>query len=356
MDDMQFRSNGKLMISGEYLVLAGASALAVPVIYGQTLEVTTSPTKTPGLSWLAKENDKPWFETNLSIEQLEQLDIHNKLSPSIPSYNKYALKQSIRRAQSQKIPTDPVVPFQNEHRHDSHHEHQYVRQTLISILLQAKALNTKFLSGNYHWSVMTQMDFDRQWGLGSSSTLLSNIAWWADIDPYTLLFNTLGGSGYDIACARSLTPIIYRYKGVKSMPKIEQVTFKPAFYDHLFFIFTGKKQSSAKSLQGFDAEKVDSLLVKRISQITESMLLTNSISVFMEMMFEHEHIISQAIGHMPVQLENYPDFDGAVKSLGAWGGDFIMAASNKDKEYVVNYFKSKGLQLIIPFNEMVLHK
>ena len=34
-----FNSNGKLLLTGEYLVLDGAKALAVPTIFGQSLSL-----------------------------------------------------------------------------------------------------------------------------------------------------------------------------------------------------------------------------------------------------------------------------------------------------------------------------
>ena len=349
MDDVQFRSNGKLMISGEYLVLAGASALAIPLVYGQTLAVKILPAQQAVVSWVAKEYGNTWFEAQFSLDHLFHKDDQSAYSHPGQQQGVHPGKDRLA-AKSQG--TDLTGPDTGGHLE----EHARISLTLKKIFAAAKAMNPNFLSGNHHWSVNTEMDFDRQWGLGSSSTLISNIAWWAGVDPYVLLFNTLGGSGYDVACARSLTPLIYKYKGARSMPHVEQISFKPAFSDHLFFIFTGKKQSSAKSLQGFDAGKVESTFVNRITQVTESMHQTSSLSLFMELMFEHEHIVSQAIGQLPVQLEKYPDFDGAVKSLGAWGGDFIMAVSKRDKEYVVKYFEAKGLQVVISFDDMVLQQ
>ena len=42
METLSFRSNGKLLLSGEYLVLFGAEALAIPLRYGQTLDITVN--------------------------------------------------------------------------------------------------------------------------------------------------------------------------------------------------------------------------------------------------------------------------------------------------------------------------
>ena len=42
--------------------------------------------------------------------------------------------------------------------------------------------------------------------------------------------------------------------------------------------------------------------------------------------------------------------DGKIKSLGSWGGDFILVTTkNKD----LTYFKNRGLNTIIPLKEMV---
>ena len=47
------------------------------------------------------------------------------------------------------------------------------------------------------------MNFDKNWGLGSSSTLINNISSWAKINPYDLLWSISKGSGYDIASGQS---------------------------------------------------------------------------------------------------------------------------------------------------------
>ncbi|MDR9399409.1 MAG: GHMP kinase, partial [Salibacter sp.] len=60
---MQFRANGKLLISGEYLVLDGAKALAVPSRYGQSLDVQTRDANQRKVEWRAMdENDRIWLE------------------------------------------------------------------------------------------------------------------------------------------------------------------------------------------------------------------------------------------------------------------------------------------------------
>ena len=68
----------------------------------------------------------------------------------------------------------------------------------------------------------------------------------------------------------------------------------------------------------------------------------------------HERIISRCIGQEPVQ-KHFPDFEGALKSLGAWGGDFILAATEWDESQVKAYFKGKGLDAVFGYKELVLN-
>lgn len=302
-----FRSNGKLMISGEYLVLAGAAALAMPVRYGQTLSVTESPAPGPTVLWRSLENGVEWFRADFMGATL-----------------------------SCSGASDP-----------------HICSVLRKILLEAKKMNPAFLRDPACFEVRTELEFDRGWGLGSSSTLVSNIAWWAGVDPYPLLFNTLGGSGYDIACARSHTPLMYHYQGREAAPRIHPVDFQPPFSENLYFVYTGRKQSSAGSLQGFFAGTVKKEDVERISALSFEMLQCNSLQKFMELLEEHEQLTGRVIGQRPVQGQRFLDFNGIVKSLGAWGGDFLLAASALERKDVVAYFRRMGTELVIPFNEMI---
>jgi len=69
---------------------------------------------------------------------------------------------------------------------------------------------------------------------------------------------------------------------------------------------------------------------------------------------EHEEIVSRAIGLPTVKSELFNDFTGTVKSLGAWGGDFVLATHRGTVDDVVNYFKQKGYSVILKYNDIVL--
>ena len=59
-----FYGNGKLLISGEYFVLDGAVALALPTTFGQKLMVSHKPSFNPTLTWKSyDEKGKIWFES-----------------------------------------------------------------------------------------------------------------------------------------------------------------------------------------------------------------------------------------------------------------------------------------------------
>ena len=74
-------------------------------------------------------------------------------------------------------------------------------------------------------------------------------------------------------------------------------------------------------------------------------------SDFEKIIIEHEEIISSIVKKKPIQQEWFADYFGQTKSLGAWGGDFILATGNKNTP---NYFKNKGYATVIPYQEMIL--
>ena len=211
-------------------------------------------------------------------------------------------------------------------------------------------MNSKFLFSDGGFSVKTNLTFPRNWGLGTSSTLINNIAQWAKVDAFKLLLNSFGGSGYDIACAQNDLPITYRLK--EGIPKIEVVEFNPSFYDNLFFVHLNIKQDSKKGIQRYK-EKRGKLTndISRVSEITDELIICKELLEFEKLIEEHEQIISKIIQNKPVKEIAFPDYFGAIKSLGAWGGDFVLATGD---ERTPRYFKEKGFETVIPFNKMIL--
>lgn len=59
-----FYSNGKLLITGEYVVLDGAIAFALPTKFGQNLVIEEGENKT--IHWTSYDADRTvWFESEI---------------------------------------------------------------------------------------------------------------------------------------------------------------------------------------------------------------------------------------------------------------------------------------------------
>ena len=69
------------------------------------------------------------------------------------------------------------------------------------------------------------------------------------------------------------------------------------------------------------------------------------------MITRHEKIVSNIIQQKPIKEVLFKNYHGGIKSLGAWGGDFILATGNEEDH---KYFKNKGFNTIIPFGKMIL--
>ncbi|WP_420320449.1 GYDIA family GHMP kinase [Flagellimonas sp.] len=300
----KFYSNGKLLLSAEYAILDGAVGLAIPTQYGQSLQVNE--TSSGMLEWESLDaNGAIWFEGT------------------------YALEGLIQQSASDKS----------------------ISATLTQLLKEAKGQNPEFLSQASGFKVETKLSFPKEWGLGSSSTLINNIAQWAQVDAYRLLQNAFGGSGYDIACAKHHSPLLYQL--IDNRPMVEEVSFNPEFQDALYFVYLNRKQNSKEAIAAYRDQNFDkNQWIEEISSITKQMIEASTLATFESLMMEHEEILSKTLGLSTVKTLLFPDFPGAIKSLGAWGGDFILATGN---EGTMDYFKSKGYHTVIPYPEMILN-
>ncbi|MCB0399126.1 MAG: GIY-YIG nuclease family protein [Winogradskyella sp.] len=300
-----YYSNGKLLITGEYVVLDGAKALALPTKFGQSLRIEDNDTNT--INWKSyDEKGTLWFEGNFVFN------------------NDQVLKQ---------VKDDN--PISNR---------------LIQILEAAKALNSGFLKTEKGYNISTHLDFNRKWGLGTSSTLVNNIAQWANVDAYMLLEKTFGGSGYDIACAQHNLPITFQLENPKR-PLVSPADFNPSFKDQLYFVYLNQKQNSRDGIEAYKLQnKVSESIIDDINTITEAIIKAPLLSDFERLIGKHENIISKLLNQEPIKSKFFSDYDGAIKSLGAWGGDFVLATSKANPS---DYFNSKGFETVIPYNDMV---
>lgn len=223
---------------------------------------------------------------------------------------------------------------------------------LQKLLKGAVRLNSEFLSKWNGFDVKTTLEFNKDWGLGSSSTLTHLVAQWADVNPLLLHFKISNGSGYDVACAGSKDPITYQLDG--DTINYTPIEFAPSFSDKLYFIYLNKKQSSGDAIKFYlKNAKQKKAMAKKLTDITQSIILCSSLSKFVTLITDHEKIISEHLGLEPIKDASFSDFNGGIKSLGSWGGDFILAATNDGHQYVKSYFTQRGYDVVIPFNEMI---
>jgi mevalonate kinase len=310
----KFRSNGKLMITGEYVVLDGALALAAPTKFGQSLEVETINEEI--IHWIAYDHlGKIWFENSFQIKEI---------IGEIQKTENSTLKES--------------------------QEIEEVSLRLFQILGQAHLLNPEIFTTGKGYKVETRLDFPNNWGLGSSSTLLNNIAQWFRTDAFLLLEKTFGGSGYDIAAAQNNHAFTYQI-GQNSRSFLT-AGFNPIFKEDLFFVHLNRKQNSRASITHYKQQPKEVLeeTVLKISALTSRFISCESLEEFNLLIEIHETLISKTVNFPKIKSELFSDYPGAIKSLGGWGGDFILVTGGESEK---KYFKEKGFHTILAYSEMV---
>jgi mevalonate kinase len=300
-----FYSFGKVLLTGEYVVLDGALALAIPVKFGQGLEVTPLPGNGI-LKWESFVKGHPWFSAWFDIHSLEILETTER----------------------------------------------DIAQRLKKLLLNALRLNPGHFTRDTGYHCKTGLDFDLSWGLGSSSTLVSNVAYWFGVDPMELFRMTFEGSGYDVACARSRSPLFYRLEG--TMPEIRNAPFDPPFRHALYFVHLGKKQDSSAEVSSYrNSGRPSSADIRRISQISEEIPTIKRLEEFEELITEHETIIGRILGVEQISKRDFAGFRGVIKSLGAWGGDFVLVTWPGEMNELSDYLSRMGLTTFFSYDELI---
>lgn len=283
----------------------GALSLALPLRYGQ--EMCVDQTDSGFLEWAGYDINGLWFKGGYDLPSLSLLETNDR--------EKALLLQKILRTADQ----------------------------------QSGGLIRK----NSGLVINTRANFNRRWGLGTSSTLINNIAEWLGIDPFRLLWEHYDASGYDVACAKEKTPLLYRLSGGK--PIIEKVRFHPSFSDKIRFVYSGRKQDTREGVKRFrSGGKVPENVILNVSDITREIISTTNLNEFMGKIEEHELLIAGLLQTERAK-EKFSDFNGAVKSLGAWGGDFFMVVTEEGEEYVRRYFGKRGMDNLLSFDEITLH-
>ncbi len=299
-------ANGKLLLSSEYFVLDGALALALPTSRGQNFTFESIP-DSEVISWKSFDEKKQiWFEGIFSKENFEAIETS-----------------------------------------DSN-----ISDRLTQILNACRELNNSFLKNEKGVSVESHLTFPKNWGLGTSSTLIYSVAKWAEVDAFVLLEKTFGGSGYDIACAGTKKSILY--SKINGKAEWANCEFDPPFKNQLYFIFLGKKQNSREGIAHYRKIVKKDDLVSKFSFLTKKILACSDFYEFEKLLEQHENLIFITLHLQKVKDLYFSDFWGSVKSLGAWGGDFVLVTSDRSEEETRKYFNERGFEVFIKYEEMIL--
>jgi len=296
-----YHANGKLLLSGEYLVLHGAKALALPLKSGQKLSVRQG-TDSNILHWKAIYNEESWFECELS-------------------------------------PTDFTVIKSTDPEKAS---------TLSLVFKTIGELNPGF-QPKAGTSFETTLDANPEWGFGSSSTLISLLSQWAGVDAFQLNEMLFNGSGFDIACATAKGPILY----TKGTP-VQPVDLQYPFADQLLLVYSGKKKNTFPEVSSYlQNNKVEANLIDEISSLADQFAACRDLQTFNQLIRHHEALVGNLIGQQPVKERFLDDLKSEVKSLGAWGGDFYLCSGSLPVTELKKYFENKGLNIIFRWNELI---
>ncbi|HMY84500.1 MAG: hypothetical protein KDC31_11690 [Saprospiraceae bacterium] len=299
---IHYNARGKLMITGEYLALKGARCLAWPTHALHHLEVHTLAGQPGTLIWNASDKDgKPWFDALFST--------------------------------SERVETISSSDFS-------------AADYLGRMLNAAIALKGKNILEHASFHVETKIEWPMEWGMGSSSSLLVNIASWFGVNPFTLQQKTIGGSGYDIACGLSDEVIVFQNAGKLLANKVHRPEI---LVQYAGFAYLGKKADTASAITDFSSrtEGMDlTAKIHLIDRLTYHILDAKTVHHAIKAIEIHEEVIGSLLDVEPIKLRLYKDFDGAVKSLGAWGGDFIMFVGSKPlEEFRVSTEEKYGIKL-----------
>ena len=296
---MNFEASGKLLMFGEYFVLRGAKCFAMPLSYGQKLQITSLKKEETGIEWEAYGPNACWlkilFTNTLEIQEASDREIAQKVQKLL----------------------------------------KYIKKKNPSLYIE-----------NLHFSF--EINFDRQFGFGTSSTFISLLSQWAKTDPYELLANSFGGSGYDIAAATADKPFVYsKEKKIQNFcPLPDSIT------NYLLFVYLGNKQKTATEIKKFEDKKIDKSQIEKINNLVFSATQCKDIIEWENLMETSEKTLAKILQIDPVKKCHFSDYSFAIKSLGAWGGDFIMA-SCRDLTAGKKYFEQKNKHPIYTYKELI---
>lgn len=300
MDFQTIYAHGKLLLTAEYAVLDGALALAIPTKFGQKFLVKKKPSNSNFVKWKSFDSlGNIWLDTT-----------YPKQNP-----------------QGEEVLLHTILDFIKEN-------------------------NADFSKNEYE--IEAHLEFPRNWGLGSSATLIYFLGKYFSLNPFKLNEQFFKGSGYDIACAGEDTPIKFMKKNGEFYLNETEIDWD--FKKHLYFVFLGNKKNSREAITHYKKEQSSNDFIQKMNELTNNFLSASCLNEFQQLMVEHENLLSERLQTKPVKDILFQDLKGAVKSLGAWGGDFVLVATEWSEKELIDYLNKKAMDVVIPFDEMIFKK
>lgn len=294
-------SPGKLMLTSEYVAVDGALVLAIPTKLGQELFYTENEDQKSLIFWEAYHQNRLWLKATIDYKNWKILETNDSKAS------------------------------------------EFILKTLKNV---QNISDTKLKSDtSYH--IKTNLQFPSDFGLGSSSTLMNNLAEWANIDPFILNEISLGGSGYDVAVAKEKSAVLY-----SRFPERVYKTFdfQPNFKDELIFIHLNQKQDSREGISHYRSKPTSTELINDYSVLTKKIVNSQNLEEFSELMTIHEQKLSDFLETSTVKEKYFQDCPSFVKSLGAWGGDFVLTSKFGD---YIKYFEGLGFTKIFSWKDLI---
>lgn len=294
-------SPGKLMLTSEYFAVDGALVLAVPTKLGQEFFFEEVSDEKSLVFWEAYHQNELWLKTTIDYKNWQIVETNISSSA------------------------------------------EFILQTLQNV---QNLSDIKFKhSDSYH--LKTNLQFPSDYGLGSSSTLMTNLAEWAQINPFQLNSLSLGGSGYDVAVAHSKSAVLFQ-----NQPEIhfQKIHFNPIFKNELIFIHLNQKQNSREGIQLYRSKEKNAALIEEFSLLTKQIFEADNLEEFSDLMTLHEKKLSLFLGIETVKEKYFEKCPVFVKSLGAWGGDFVLTCKFPGFK---DYFQGKGFSTIFEWNDLI---
>ena len=107
---------------------------------------------------------------------------------------------------------------------------------------------------------------------------------------------------------------------------------------------------SGKEIISYSNLSISDSDINKVTSISKQVLKAKSQQEFNLLLDSHEEILSTILKKDTIKKELFSDFDGSIKNLGAWGGDFVLASCSYNPS---SYFNGKGFNIVFNFNEMV---